>query len=102
LSRLRSGRGHRCSPTGDLQIAHVFIDGDEITGVIDWSEAGQGDALYDLATLTLGHEEHLGDVVAGYGTDIDLDVIRGFSARKRWPMSSPHGRPVVVPADGHL
>src|SRR5215813_7567002 len=28
---------------GDLQIAHVFIDADEITGVIDWSDAGQGD-----------------------------------------------------------
>ena len=45
---------------------------------IDWSEAGQGDALFDLATLTLGHEEHLGDVVAGYGTDVDLDVIRAW------------------------
>lgn len=63
---------------GDLQIAHVFVDGDKITGIIDWSEAGQGDALYDLATLTLGHEEHLGEVVAGYGTDVDLDVIRGW------------------------
>ena len=63
---------------GDLQIAHVFVDGDEITGVLDWSEAGQGDALYDLASLTLGHEEHLGDVIAGYGTDVDLDVIRGW------------------------
>ena len=74
---------------GDLQVAHVFVDGDEITGVIDWSEAGQGDALYDLASLTLGHEEHLGDVVAGYGTDVDLDVIRaGWSLRSlraaRW------------------
>jgi aminoglycoside phosphotransferase len=63
---------------GDLQITHVFVDGDEITGVIDWSEAAQGDALYDLATLTLGHEEHLGDVIVGYGTDVDLDVIRGW------------------------
>ena len=63
---------------GDLQISHVFVDGDEITGVVDWSEAGQGDALFDLATLTLGHEEHLGDVVAGYGTDVDLDVIRAW------------------------
>ena len=63
---------------GDLQITHVFVDGDEITGVIDWSEAAQGDALYDLASLTLGHEEHLGDVVAGYGTDVDLDVIRAW------------------------
>ncbi len=60
---------------GDLQITHVFVDGDVITGMIDWSEASRGDALYDLASLTLGHEEHLADVVAGYGTDVDLDVI---------------------------
>ena len=63
---------------GDLQVTHVFVDGDEITGVLDWSEAGQGDALYDLAILTLGHEEHLGDVVAGYGADVDLDVVRAW------------------------
>jgi aminoglycoside phosphotransferase (APT) family kinase protein len=63
---------------GDLQVAHVFVEEDEITGVIDWSDAGPGDALFDLAILTLGHEEHLGDVVAGYGTDVDLDVIRAW------------------------
>ena len=67
---------------GDLQIAHVFVDGDEVTGVLDWSDAGQGDAMYDLAILTIGHEEHLGDVVVGYGSDVDVDVIRGWwSAR---------------------
>ncbi|PGH47233.1 phosphotransferase family protein [Streptomyces sp. Ru87] len=63
---------------GDLQVTHIFVDGDAITGVIDWSEAGPGDALFDLATLTLGHEEHLEDVLAGYGTDVDLDVIRAW------------------------
>ncbi|MFE5548633.1 phosphotransferase family protein [Streptomyces sp. NPDC056534] len=65
---------------GDLQIAHVFVDGGEVTGIIDWSEAGRGDALYDLATFTLGHEEHLDDVLTGYGADIDidLDVIHGW------------------------
>jgi aminoglycoside phosphotransferase len=63
---------------GDLQITHVFVDGDQITGVIDWSEAAQGDAMFDLAILTLGHEERLGDLVAGYGADVDLDVIRGW------------------------
>ncbi|MEU7074096.1 aminoglycoside phosphotransferase family protein [Streptomyces narbonensis] len=63
---------------GDLQIAHVFVDGDQVTGIIDWSEAGQGDPLYDLATFTLGHEEHLDDVLAGYDTDIDLDVIHAW------------------------
>jgi aminoglycoside phosphotransferase (APT) family kinase protein len=71
---------------GDLQIDHVFVDGDEITGVLDWSEAGPGDALYDLATLTLGHREHLGNVIAGYGTDVDLDVIRGW-----WSLRSLRG-----------
>jgi aminoglycoside phosphotransferase len=63
---------------GDLQISHVFVDGDKVTGVLDWSEAGKGDALHDLAILTLGHEEHLDDVVVGYGTDVDLAVIRAY------------------------
>ena len=52
---------------GDLQITHVFVESDEASGVGDWSEGGRGDAMYDLATLTLAHEEHLDDVMAGYG-----------------------------------
>jgi Ser/Thr protein kinase RdoA (MazF antagonist) len=63
---------------GDLQVDHVFVEGDKVTGVIDWSEAAQGDALFDLAILTLGHPERLADVVAGYGRDVDLDVIRAW------------------------
>jgi aminoglycoside phosphotransferase len=63
---------------GDLQLSHVFVDGDEVTGVIDWSEAAQGDGLFDLAILTLGHQERLADVVAGYEADVDLDVIRAW------------------------
>ena len=63
---------------GDLQLAHVFIDGDEVTGIIDWSEASQGDALFDLASLTLAHEERLSDVLAGYATDVDEDLIRAW------------------------
>jgi aminoglycoside phosphotransferase (APT) family kinase protein len=69
------------SPTfvhGDLQVDHVFVDVDRVTGVLDWSEGAQGDAMYDLATLTIGHPEHLDDVVTGYGTDVDRDVIRGW------------------------
>src|SRR4051794_11624619 len=63
---------------GDLQVDHVFVEGDEVTGVIDWSDAAQGDGLFDLAILTLGHPEHLDDVVAGYGIDVDRDVLRGW------------------------
>jgi aminoglycoside phosphotransferase (APT) family kinase protein len=63
---------------GDLQVDHVFVVGEEVTGIVDWSEASQGDALFDLATLTLGHPEHLDDVITGYGTDVDLDLIRAW------------------------
>ena len=61
---------------GDLQVAHVFVDGDEITGVVDWSEAGQGDALYDLASLTSDTRSILATSSPADGTDVDLDVIR--------------------------
>ncbi len=63
---------------GDLQVAHVFVEHDEVTGVLDWSDAGPGDAHYDLACLTIGHHEHLADVVDGYGSEVDLEVIRGW------------------------
>ena len=63
---------------GDLQITHVFVDGDEVTGVIDWSEAAPGDAMFDLATLTLGHEERLDDLLVGYGPGADREVIRAW------------------------
>jgi hypothetical protein len=43
---------------------------------VPWCPPGR--TLYDLAILTLGHEEHLGDVVTGHGADVDLDVIRAW------------------------
>jgi aminoglycoside phosphotransferase (APT) family kinase protein len=87
---------------GDLQVAHVFVDGDEVTGVVDWSDAGRGDALFDLAILTLGHEERLADVVAGYGTDVDLEVIRSWWSLRcllavRWLDEHGFGPPEEMP-----
>ena len=87
---------------GDLQVDHVFVAGDEVTGVVDWSEASQGDALFDLATLTLGHKEHLGDVVAGYGTDVDHDLIRAWWSLRcltnvRWLAEHGYGSPEEFP-----
>jgi len=83
---------------GDLQVDHVFVAGDEVTGIIDWSEGSQGDALFDLATLTLGHPEHLDDVIAGYGTDVDRDLIRAWWSLRclsnvRWLVDAGHGSP---------
>jgi len=81
---------------GDLHIAHVFIDGHEVTGILDWSEAAPGDALFDLATLTLGHQENLDDVLAGYGTDVDRDLIRAWQSWRcliavRWLVENGYG-----------
>jgi Ser/Thr protein kinase RdoA (MazF antagonist) len=63
---------------GDLQVAHVFVDDGEVTGILDWSEGGRGDALYDIAVLTMGHPERLDDVLRGYGEDVDREVVRGW------------------------
>jgi aminoglycoside phosphotransferase (APT) family kinase protein len=87
---------------GDLQVDHVFVAADEITGVLDWSEAAQGDALFDLATLTLGHPEHVGDVVAGYCTDVDPDLIRAWWSLRclsniRWLVEHGYGSPEQFP-----
>ncbi len=38
---------------GDLQIAHVFVEGDEVTGMIDWSEASQGDAVEEMPEVAV-------------------------------------------------
>jgi hypothetical protein len=85
---------------GDLQLDHVFVDGDEITGVLDWSEAGRGDPLFDLAILTLGHEERLDQVLTGYGKDVDVDVLRAWWSLRsltaiRWLIE--HGFDPAVP-----
>jgi aminoglycoside phosphotransferase (APT) family kinase protein len=87
---------------GDLQVDHVFVAGDEVTGIIDWSEASRGDPLFDLATLTLGHAEHIGDVVAGYGTDVDRDLIHAWWSFRcltniRWLAEHGYGSPDEFP-----
>jgi aminoglycoside phosphotransferase (APT) family kinase protein len=87
---------------GDLHIEHVFVNGDEVTGIIDWSGACQGDALYDLATLTLAHHEHFSDVIAGYGTEVDRDMIRAWWSWRclvvvRWLADNGYGSPDEYP-----
>jgi len=87
---------------GDLQVDHVFVEGDEITGIIDWSEAAPGDALADLATLTLGHPEHLAEVIDGYGADVDRDLIRAWWSLRclsnvHWLTEHGFGPPETMP-----
>lgn len=69
---------------GDLQAAHIFIDDEGgVRGIIDWSDAGVGDPHYDLAVLTVGHEEHLESVLEGYGMTMDEHRILGYQSWRR-------------------
>ncbi len=50
--------------------------------------------MFDLATRTLGHPEHL----AGVGTEVDLDLIRAWwslrgLSRVRWLVEHGYGPP---------
>ncbi len=87
---------------GDLHVEHVFVDGDEVSGIIDWSEASQGDPLADLAALTLTHDRHLDDLLDGYGHDADRDVIRAWRSYRcltviRWLSENGYGDPASYP-----
>jgi hypothetical protein len=58
--------------------------------------------MYDLATLTLAHEEHLEDVVAGYAGDIEIVVIRAYWALRslmeiRWLVEHGDGAAATLP-----
>lgn len=87
---------------GDLQIAHVFLEHDQVTGILDWSEASAGDALYDLATLTLAQEARLDDLLAGYRADVDVDLIEAWWSFRsliaiRWLAEAGYGSPETFP-----
>lgn len=87
---------------GDLHLEHVFVDGDRVSGIIDWSEARQGDALYDVASLTLGNEDCLEHFAVGYGIDIDPHLVAAWWSYRclvvvRWLFENGYGPPDEYP-----
>jgi aminoglycoside phosphotransferase (APT) family kinase protein len=87
---------------GDLHIEHVLVDGVTVTGILDWSEAAPGDAAFDLASLTLAHPDRLGDLLAGYGDDVDRDRIHAWWSYRcltvlRWLIENGYGPPDDYP-----
>ncbi len=92
---------------GDLHLEHVFVDGDTVTGIIDWSEASSGDALFDIASLTLANEHRLDDFIVGYGGDVDRDLVRAWWSWRclvviRWLSENGYGSPEAFPETGVL
>lgn len=65
----------------DLHTDNVLIDGDTITGIIDWEDACSGDHRYDLVQFAFdldGHGQPIWDVVATAG--FELRALRAYLA----------------------
>lgn len=87
---------------GDLHLEHVFVDEDTVTGIIDWSEARQGDALLDIASITLANADHLDAVIDGYGGHVDIERVRAWWSCRcllgvRWLFENGYGSPDQLP-----
>lgn len=56
---------------GDCQPSHVVLDPDAtaVTGWLDFGDAGLGDPCWDIAVLTLWHEDRLPPLLRGYGRE---------------------------------
>lgn len=64
---------------GDLQPEHVLVDPatDRVAAIIDWADQGSGDIGWDVAVLTIDHNEHREAFLTGYGADDELRVALG-------------------------
>ena len=64
-----AGMGLRLPPTdfahNDLNLSNILIDGEKITGVVDWDEFGLGSRALDLITFALDCQQRGAHAAAG-------------------------------------
>lgn len=66
-----------CLIHADAASYHVLVDDGAVSGLIDFGDAGIGDPVWDLVSLTLHDPDRLPAVLRGYRADIGLrDRIR--------------------------
>ena len=98
--RRRSGPGHQSSRTA-TSTSNTSSSTMARSPASSTGPRPPGDALFDLATLTLA-EEHLDDVIAGYGAEVDRDLIRAWRSWRcltviRWLFENGYGAPDEYP-----
>lgn len=72
---------------GDLHLRHLYADGEELTGILDWGDAMYGDPLFDVARLTLAGPEATTAFLAGYG-DVAAPARTLAMYRVLWSLSA--------------
>ena len=76
---LANHQHEHCVIHGDLQADHVFVDGGEVVGIIDWADSVLGDPLADLAVVTARAPTRITALAEGYGP-IETEVVRALWA----------------------
>jgi hypothetical protein len=78
---------------GDMGISQVLFQGQTVSGVVDWDQAGYGDRTYDLAALwysVLDFPESAEAVMKRMLEVSDLDSVKIYSAYKMLSMVAWH------------
>lgn len=63
----------------DFSVSNVLVDGDRIGGVVDWTEAGQGNAGVDVGFAYVS-------TVLSFGSAAGEELLRGYRLRAAWPV----------------
>ena len=60
---------------GDVGTDHILVDGEKVTGIIDWGGAKSADAAYDFAWVHFFHEKKsaYNSLLEGYQTEQSVD-----------------------------
>lgn len=63
----------------DFSVSNVLVDGDTISGVVDWTEAGQGNAGADLGFAYVS-------TVLSFGAGAGEELLSGHRSKAAWPV----------------
>lgn len=63
----------------DFSVSNVLVDRDTISGVVDWTEAGQGNAGVDLGFAYVS-------TVLSFGAEAGEELLQGYRSKAGWPV----------------
>lgn len=63
----------------DFSLSNVLVDGDAVSAIVDWTEAGQGDPGSDLAFAYVS-------TALSFGTSAAEQLLRSYRSHAAWPV----------------
>jgi aminoglycoside phosphotransferase (APT) family kinase protein len=76
---------------GDLHPRHIYAEGNQFTGFIDWGDAAFGDPLFDLGRFSRAGVAATDALLRGYGIERTPELDRTFALyRVVWSLMAMH------------